>query len=74
MLTIHAATCERDIGMIVDAVSYDLVTGSNFASSVAGAAYYRAVTSAATVIANQLMQTIAIIKYSRRLAILQAVV
>ena len=41
--------------MIVDAVSYDLVTGSNFASSVAGAAYYRAVTSAATVIANQLI-------------------
>ena len=64
----NSATCERDVGMIVDAVSYDLITGSNFASSVAGSAYYRAVTSAQAVVGNQKMQTLAIIKYIRRLA------
>ena len=63
-----SATCERDVGLIVDAVSYDLITGSNFASSVAGAAYYRAVTSAQNVVANQKIQTLDIIKYIRRLA------
>ena len=63
-----SATCERDVGLIVDSVSYDLITGSNFASSVAGAAYYRAVTSAQAVVGNQKMQTLAIIKYIRRLA------
>ena len=64
----NSATCERDVGMIVDAVSYDLITGSNFASSVAGSAYYRAVTSAQAVVGNQKRQTLAIIKYIRRLA------
>ena len=64
----NSATCSRDIGLIIDAVSYDLITGSNFASSVAGAAYYRAVTSAQAVVANQKMQTLDIVKYIRRLA------
>ena len=64
----NSATCERDVGMIVDAVSYDLITGSNFASSVAGSAYYRAVTSAQALVGNQKVQTLAIIKYIRRLA------
>ena len=68
----NAATCARDIGMIVDAVTYDLVTGSNFSASVAGSAYYRAVASAGTVIANQLKQTIAAVKEARRLTILQS--
>jgi hypothetical protein len=64
-----SATCARDIGYIVDAVSYDLITGSNFASSVAGRAYYRNVASAATVTSNQLKQTIAAVKEARRLTI-----
>ena len=64
----NSTTCERDVGMIVDAACYDLITGSNFASSVAGAAYYRAVTSAQNVVANQKMQTLDIVKYIRRLA------
>ena len=63
-----SGTCSRDIGLIVDAASYDLITGSNFASSVAGAAYYRAVTSAQEVVATQKEQTLEIIKYIRRLA------
>ena len=65
----NSATYARDIGYIIDAVSYDLITGSNFASSVAGAAYYRAVASAQNVVNNQLKQTIAAIKEARRLTI-----
>jgi hypothetical protein len=65
----NSATCARDIGYIVDAVSYDLITGSNFASSVAGAAYYRV--QSALVVSVQLKQTIAAIKEARRLTILQ---
>ena len=64
----NSTTCERDTGLIIDAVCYDLITGSNFASSVAGAAYYRAVTSAENVVNTQLKQTLDIIKYARRLA------
>ena len=67
----NSETCERDIGYIVDSVAFDLITGSNFASSVAGSAYYRAVTSAETVVNNQLRQTIAAIEEARRLTILQ---
>ena len=59
------ATCERDIGYIIDAVVNDLVTGSNFASGVAGAAYYRGVTSASNVLNNQLLQTKASFKHAK---------
>ena len=63
----NSATCARDIGLIVDAVSYDLITGSNFASSVAGAAYYRI--QSALVLTAQLTQTIAAVKEARQLTI-----
>jgi len=61
-----SATCERDIGMIVDAASYDLITGSNFASSVAGMAYYRV--QSANVTGGQLLQTVAAIKHAKVLS------
>jgi hypothetical protein len=62
----NSTTCARDVGLIIDAVSYDLITGSNFASSVAGAAYYRI--QSANVTGTQLMQTLDIIKYIRKVA------
>jgi len=51
-----SVTCSRDVGMIIDAVSNDLITGSNFPSSVAGMAYYRA--NASVVTSGQMMQTV----------------
>jgi hypothetical protein len=48
------STCYRDAGLIVDALSYDLVLGTNLNSIVAGRSYLRATTSAQYVIANQL--------------------
>lgn len=35
------AKCQRDVGYVIDALGYDLMFGSNFASIVAGRSYYR---------------------------------
>ena len=64
----NETTCKRDIGLIVDAVRYDLITGSNLPSSVAGEAYYRGSSSTDILITTQKEQTLEIIKYIRRLA------
>lgn len=48
-LNFNATLCSRDAGYIVDALSYDLVFGSNFASITAGRSYQRATTSAQVV-------------------------
>ena len=47
------STCYRDAGLIVDALSYDLVFGSNFNSITVGRSYARATTSAQVVINSQ---------------------
>ena len=52
-LNFNAATCTRDAGYIVDALCYDLVFGSNFASVTTGRSYLRATTSAQIVINSQ---------------------
>ncbi len=62
-----AATCARDVGLIIDAVCYDLVTGSNFASSIAGASYYRS--QAALVPGAQLFQTLDVMEYVKTVAL-----
>ena len=52
-LNFTVATCQRDVGYMVDAIGYDIMFGSNFASIVAGMSYYRATASAAVVTSNQ---------------------
>jgi len=47
------ATCQRDIGLMVDAIGRDIMTGSNYAAIVCGMSYYRGTSSAAVVVANQ---------------------
>ena len=37
--------CERDVGLIIDSVTYDLVTGSNFQAVNAGRSYLRSYSS-----------------------------
>jgi hypothetical protein len=39
--TYNRTTCARDIGLIIDALGYDLVLGTNYNSIRAGQAYYR---------------------------------
>lgn len=55
VLIYNVETCERDVGIIVDSVGYDMLFGSNFKSIKAGMSYYRA--QASLVIAEQKVAT-----------------
>jgi hypothetical protein len=63
--TYNKTTCARDIGLIIDAISYDLVFGSNFKSIKAGMSYYRA--QASTVVGAQKFATIKSFEYLKTL-------
>ena len=63
----NVTTCERDIGLIVDAVCYDLITGSSFASAVAGRSYLRG--TANVVQDSQKEETIAAFGYAKSLSL-----
>ena len=54
------AKCERDVGLIMDAVALDIVLGTNYNSVTAGLAYQRA--SSADLQDNQKIQTLAAIR------------
>jgi hypothetical protein len=59
--------CARDVGLILDAVTYDLVTGSNYQAYKAGLSYLRSYSSSVTTL--QKSQTIYGVDYARDLAI-----
>jgi len=63
----NQATCSRDVGLILDAVTYDMVLGSNFQTIRAGISYARA--DASLVITNQKTQTVAGLNKTRDLAL-----
>ena len=63
-LVYNATTCSRDVGYIVDALSYDLMFGSNFLSVWNAMSYYRGLTSTGVVINTQLTPTIGIIGFA----------
>ena len=60
-------TCSRDVGLILDAVTYDLVLGSNYQTIKAGISYQRA--TASEVVTNQKGQTLAGLNKARDLAL-----
>jgi len=62
-LVFDDATCSRDVGLIVDALRYDLMFNSNFASIKAGMSYRRGTASAQLVVANQLAATQTILDF-----------
>jgi hypothetical protein len=62
-------TCERDIGLIIDAISYDMIFGSNFRSITAGRSYYRG--GAAVVVATQKIATLGAFAYLKNRLITQ---
>lgn len=53
--------CSRDVGNIIDALSYDLVLNTNYQTIQAGASYYRAIAS--PVITTQKPQTYSAISF-----------
>jgi hypothetical protein len=65
-LTFDLALCSRDVGYIVDAISYDIMLTSNFRSVKSAMAYYRGTSSTQYVIANQLTPTLDTITYIDR--------
>jgi len=48
-----STTCSRDAGLIVDALSFDALFGTNFNSIIAGRSYHRAIASTAVVLTLQ---------------------
>ena len=57
------ALCERDVGYIIDAVTYDLALDTTYNSVIAAEAYKRAVS--AKVVNDQMVQTILAVEYVR---------
>jgi len=60
--TYNATTCQRDIGYIVDCISFDLLHNSNKQSIQAGLSYY-GFTAGSSAIANETTQTVAAFNY-----------
>jgi hypothetical protein len=61
--TYNQTTCSRDIGYIIEAVTYDLIFGGNAQSIYAGNSYYSA--TAELVISDQKDQSIAAMNYAK---------
>ena len=59
--------CSRDVGLIIDAVCYDMVLATNYQTVKAGTSYYRAASS--NVITTELVQTIDAITYLKSLVL-----
>ena len=62
-LTFNEATCSRDIGLMVDAIGYDMVFDSNFASVISAKRYYSNITSAALVLTSQKKASLGLINF-----------
>ena len=54
----NEATCYRDIGLMIDALAIDLVTGGNYQSVNAGKSYYRNASAQSIAIGTQLVETL----------------
>ena len=67
MIGYNRALCERDVGLIIDALSYDLMFGSNFRTVTAGRSYYRK--GSAVVLESQKEATIASYERLKTLAV-----
>ena len=61
VFTYDQAKCTRDLGYILDALSADILTGSNYRAVKAGQAYYRG--NANNVINNELTETVGAFNY-----------
>lgn len=55
--------CSRDVGLIIDAVTDDMVLNTNYKTIVAGRSYYQ--TAASEVIDSQLTETVAAVTYAK---------
>jgi hypothetical protein len=63
------ATCYRDVGLIIDAMSIDIITGGTYQSINAGKSYYRNASARAIAIGTQLTETLDAIRFVKTLAV-----
>jgi hypothetical protein len=63
----NTSTCARDVGYMIDSVTVDLLYGGNKQAVQSGVAYYSYI-STATVIPNQMIETVAAYEYIDNMA------
>ena len=63
VFTYDKAKCSRDVGLMIDAVCYDLVLDTTFNAVLSGTRYYAGASS--TVLSDQLIQTVDAIRFVR---------
>jgi len=63
--TFDGDKCKRDVGLLVDAVKRDVLTGSNFNANFNGRAYRIGTVGADAVINEQLTETISAVEYAK---------
>ena len=63
------ALCYRDVGLIIDAMSIDIITGGTYQSINSGKSYYRNASARAVAIGTQLTETLDAIIFTRDLAV-----
>ena len=66
--TYNQTKCRRDVGLIVDAVAYDLEYNGNVKSRIAAIAYYDGSQSSDVVLQTQKAQTVAAIRHAKDVA------
>ena len=65
----NQSTCYRDIGLIIDAMTIDLLTGGTYQSINAGKSYYKNSSAKSVAIGTQNTETIDGIVFARKLAL-----
>jgi len=63
------AICYRDLGLIIDAMSIDIITGGTYQSITAGKSYYRNASARAIAIGTQLTETLDAINFAKGVAV-----
>ena len=63
------STCYRDVGLIIDAMVIDLVTGGTFQSINAGKSYYKNASAQVIAIGTQYSETVDGLKFAQQVAI-----
>jgi len=66
--TYNQAKCRRDVGLIVDAIAYDLEYGGNVKTRIAAEAYYDGSASSDVVLETQKLQTVSAIRHAKTIS------
>jgi hypothetical protein len=64
----NQSTCSRDVGLVIDSMTIDLLTGGTYQTVAAGKAYYRNASGLSVAIGSQLTETYDGLEFARRVA------